>query len=113
MLVPGILKMARGTWSSVLPYAAVFGRQEPVPLSLKPKEAPGCILHPNPAPPFPQHLWRAAVGSSQELPKDLGVTEEAAALTQAQSLLVPLLSLLLQSLFEGREDHVSHCKLIA
>lgn len=99
--------------SSVLPNAAVFGRQEPVPLSLKPKEAPGCILHPNPAPPFPGHLWGAAVGCSWELPKDLGATERQAALTQASSLPVPLLSPPVQSLFEAREDHVCRWKLIA
>lgn len=83
-------------WSSVLPNAAVFGRQEPAPLFLKPK-APGCILHPNPLPSFLGHFWGAAVGSSQELPEDLGATEEKAALTQALSLPVPLLSPPVQS----------------
>lgn len=76
-------------WFSVLPNAAGFGRQELVPLSLKPKEVPGCIPHPNPPPPFPRHLWGAAVGSSQELPKDLGATEEQAALTQGLILPSP------------------------
>lgn len=71
MLVSGIPKRVHRMWSSVLPNAAVFSRQESVPLFLKPKEALGYILHPNPVLPFPGHLWRAAVGFSQELPKDL------------------------------------------
>lgn len=41
MLVSGIPKRAHGMWSSVLPNAAVFSRQEPVPLFLKPREALG------------------------------------------------------------------------
>lgn len=98
VLVPGIPKRAHGMWPSVLPNAAVFGRQEPVPLSLKSKEAPGCFLHPNPAPPSSGHLWGAAVGFSKELPKDLAATEEHAALTQVPSLPVPLLLLPVQSL---------------